>query len=166
MKKALVVSVILFISCGQPQQNKPVESKKVDYIYEASYLDDFKIGNPELVLKVQEMHQHIINKDYERAGSFLSDDVVFALEDGSRLEGKEKCLQFMIEGYSSIEIQDYQVAVNLAVTGDNGDEWVLLWDNANIVSKDGTSSGFNWMETFRFVDGKIVTMNQFSKPRK
>jgi hypothetical protein len=166
MKKALVVSVILFISCGQPQQNKPVESKKVDYIYEASYLDDFTIGHPELVLKVQEMHQHIINKDYERAGSFLSDDVVFALEDGSRLEGKEKCLQFMIEGYSSIEIQDYQVAVNLAVTGDNGDEWVLLWDNANIVSKDGTSSGFNWMETFRFVDGKIVTMNQFSKPRK
>ena len=95
-----------------------------------------KMGDPELVLKVQEMHQFIINKDYEKAGSFLSDDVVFALEDGSRLEGKEKCLQFMIEGYSSIEIQDYQVAVNLAVTGVNGDEWVLLWDNANIVSKD------------------------------
>jgi len=32
-------------------------------------------------------------------------------------------------GYSSIEIEDYQVAVNLAVTEENGDEWVLLWDN-------------------------------------
>ena len=74
----------LFISCGQPQQDKSVESKKVDYIYEAPYLDDFKIGNPELVLKVQEMHQYIINKDYEMSGSNLSDDVVFALEDGSR----------------------------------------------------------------------------------
>ena len=167
MKKLFaLLTVILFFCCSQPQKNKPQETtKNVKYIYEATYLDDFKMGDPELVLKVQEMHQFIINKDYEKAGSFLSDDVVFALEDGSRLEGKEKCLQFMIEGYSSIEIQDYQVAVNLAVTGVNGDEWVLLWDNANIVSKDGTSSGFNWMETFRFVDGKIVFMNQFSKPR-
>ena len=167
MKKLFaLLTVILLFCCSQPQKNKPQEiTKNVKYIYEATYLDDFKMGDPELVLKVQEMHQLIINKDYEKVGSFLSDDVVFALEDGSRLEGKEKCLQFMIEGYSSIEIQDYQVAVNLAVTGVNGDEWVLLWDNANIVSKDGTSSGFNWMETFRFVDGKIVFMNQFSKPK-
>lgn len=165
MKKTLLLPLILFFACGQPKQNESVETKKVDYIFEATYLDNFKIGNPELVLKVQEMHQYIINKDYEKAGSYLSDNIVFALEDGSRLEGKEKCMQFMIEGYSSIEIKDYQVAVNLAVTGDNGHEWVLLWDNANIVSKDGTSSGFNWMETFRFENGKIVAMNQFSKPR-
>ena len=71
----------------------------------------------------------------------------------------------MIEGYSSIEIEDYQVGVNLAVTGDNGDQWVLLWDTANIVSKDGTSKGFNWMEAFRFENVKIITMNQFSKPK-
>ncbi len=165
MKKTLLLPLILFFACGQLKQNESVETKKVDYIFEATYLDNFKIGNPELVLKVQEMHQYIINKDYEKAGSYLSDNIVFALEDGSRLEGKEKCMQFMIEGYSSIEIKDYQVAVNLAVTGDNGHEWVLLWDNANIVSKDGTSSGFNWMETFRFENGKIVAMNQFSKPR-
>ena len=31
--------------------------------------------------------------------------------------------------YSGVNIKDYNVAVNLAVTGDNGDEWVLLWDN-------------------------------------
>ena len=64
MKEALLISIVLFISCGQPQQNKSAESKKVDYIFEATYLDDFKIGNPELVLKVQEMHQYIISKDY------------------------------------------------------------------------------------------------------
>ena len=74
-------------------------------------------------------------------------------------------MKFMIDGYSSIEIEDYQVGVNLAVTGDNGDEWVLLWDTANVVSKDGTSTGFNWMESFQFENGKIVFMNQFSKPR-
>ena len=124
------------------------------------------MGNPELVLKVQEMHKYIIKKDYETASSYLADNVVFALEDGTRLEGKERCMQFMIEGYSSIEIENYQVAVNLAVTGINGDEWVLLWDNANVVSKDGSSSSFNWMETFQFENDKIIFMNQFSKPRK
>ena len=167
MKKLFTLfTVILYFSCSQPQKNKPQDAtKEVQYIYDATYLDEFKIGNPELVLKVQEMHQSIINKDYENAGSYLSDSVVFALEDGSRLNGKEACMKFMIEGYSSIEIEDYKVGVNLAVTGNNGDEWVLLWDTANVVSKDGTSTGFNWMESFEFENGKIVFMNQFSKPR-
>ena len=110
------------------------------------------------------MIQSIINKDYEKAGSYLSDNVVFALEDGSRLEGKVECVKYM-ESYSSVEVEDYQIAVNLALLDENGDEWVLLWDNANIVSQDGTSAGVNCMETFRFINGKIDYMNQFSKPR-
>ena len=55
--------------------------------------------------------------------------------------------------------------VNLAVTGDNGHEWVLLWDNGSVKTSDGTSTAFNWMESFQFENGKIITMNQFSKPR-
>ena len=166
MKKLLILlTIAIFISCTQPQKNKPQEStKNVEYIYEATYLDDFKIGNTELVVTVQEMIQSIINKDYEKAGSYLSDNVVFALEDGSRLEGKDVCVKYM-ESYSSVEVEDYQIAVNLALLDENGDEWVLLWDTANIVSQDGTSAGVNWMETFRFRNGKIDYMNQFSKPR-
>ena len=66
MKKLYtLLTVILFFCCSQPQKNKPEEAtKNVKYIYEATYLDDFKIGNPELVLKVQEMHQFITTKDY------------------------------------------------------------------------------------------------------
>ena len=83
------------------------------------------------------------------------------IEDGSILEGKDECVKYMKN--SSIEIEDYQIAVNLALLDENGDEWVLLWDTANIVSKDGKSA--NWMETFRFKNGKINYMNQFSKPK-
>ena len=166
MRIYTLLSIFLFISCNQSQKNAIEKEQSIDLIYEATYLDDFKMGNPELVLKVQEMHKYIIKKDYETASNYLADNVVFALEDGTRLEGKERCMQFMIEGYSSIEIENYQVAVNLAVTGINGDEWVLLWDNANIVSNDGASTSFNWMETFQFENDKIIFMNQFSKPRK
>ena len=111
------------------------------------------------------MHQHIIAKNYEMVGEYLADNVVFGLEDGSLIEGKEACMKFMIEGYSSIEIEYYQVAVNLAVKGDNGHEWVLLWGNGTIVTADGTEMAYNWMESFQFEDDKIITMNQFSKPR-
>ena len=161
-----ILAIIQFFSCSQTQKNdSKEESEKVNYIYEATYLDDFKMGNPELVLKVQEMHQSIINKDYEKAFSYLSDSVVFALEDGSRLDGKEACMKFMIEAYSSISIEDYFVAVNLAVTGSNGDEWVLLWDNGKTVTSDGKETSLNWMESFRFDGDKIAFINQFSKSR-
>ena len=55
MKKLLILlTIAIFISCTQPQKNKPQEStKNVEYIYEATYLDDFKIGNTELVVTVK-----------------------------------------------------------------------------------------------------------------
>ena len=164
LKQILVLFLFstLFISCEkQPEEQKA----DINYIYEATYLDTFKMGNPDLVLKVQQMHESIIKKDYESAGSFLADNVEFRLEDGSTIEGKENCIKFMVEAYSAVEIEDYNVAVNLAVTGDNGDEWVLLWDNGSVVTEDGASSSFNWMESFQFENGKIIMMNQFSKPR-
>ena len=169
MKKiiCLFATITFFLSCDQTQKKESQdEPTKVDYIYKATYLDDFKIGDSNLVLKVQEMHQHIIEKNYEMVGEYLADNVVFGLEDGSLIEGKEACMKFMIEGYSSIEIEDYQVAVNLAVTGNNGDEWVLLWDNGKIVTQDGAEMAYNWMEAFQFENGKIITMNQYAKPGK
>jgi len=166
MNKFILGIGLIFLSCVQNQKKEIQESTpEVNYIYEATYLDTFKIGKPELVLIVQKMHQHIILKEYDKAGSYLAENVVFALEDGSQIEGKEKCINFMKDVYSSLEIQDYKVAVNLAVTGDNGDEWVLLWDNANVVTESEEATSFNWMEAFQFINGKIVFMNQFSKPR-
>jgi len=164
LKQILVLFLFstLFISCEKQPEEKKAD---ISYIYEATYLDTFKMGNPDLVLKVQQMHESIIKKDYESVGSFLADNVEFNIEDGSTITGKENCMKFMVEGYSSVEIEDYNVAVNLAVTGNNGDEWVLLWDNGTVTSADGTSNSFNWMESFQFENGKIVMMNQFSKPR-
>ena len=38
-------------------------------------------------------------------------------------------------GYSSIEIVDYQVSVNLPVTKENGDECVFFWENDKIIQQ-------------------------------
>ena len=141
------------------------EESSSNFIYNATYLDNFEIGSDEKVLIVQEMHKYIIAKDYERVASYFTDDVIFSLEDGSSISGKESAVKFISDNYSSVEIQDYQIAVNLSVIGDNGDEWVLLWDNGKVVSDSGESSSYNWMESFRFEGDKIARMNQFSKPR-
>ena len=81
------------------------------------------------------------------------------------MSGKESVIKHVKESYSQIEIEDYNVAVNLAVTGDNGDEWVLLWDNGKVVSDNGDVSSLNWMESFMFDGDKISFINQFSKSR-
>ncbi len=96
LKQILVLFLFssVFISCEKKSEEKKAD---INYIYEATYLDTFKMGNSDLVLKVQQMHESIIKKDYESAGSFLADNVEFRLEDGSSIEGKENCMKFMVE---------------------------------------------------------------------
>ena len=74
-------------------------------------------------------------------------------------------MKFISDTYSAVDIKDYNVAVNFAVTGDNGDEWVLLWDNGKVAAADGNVTSLNWMESFRFDGDKIAFINQFSKSR-
>jgi len=136
-----------------------------NYIYDATYLDSFEIGNDAKVLLVQGMVRDLIAKDYGKVAEYLSDDVVFNLSDGSSVEGKEEAMKFISDTYSEVDIKEYNVAVNFAVTGDNGDEWVLLWDNGKVVAADGNVTGLNWMESFRFDGDKIAFINQFSKSR-
>ena len=136
-----------------------------NYIYDATYLDTFEMGSDERVLIVQSMVRDLIAKDYIKVSEYLSENVVFNLSDGSSIEGKEAAIKHISDTYSAVDIQDYKVAVNLAVTGDNGDEWVLLWDNGKVVTAEGNISSLSWMESFRFDGDKISFINQFSKSR-
>ena len=140
-----------------------VEHKSVTYIYDATYLDTFEMGNEDKVLIVQSMVRDLIAKDYTKVADYLSEDVVFNLSDGSLIEGKESAMKHISDTYSQVDIEDYSVAVNLAVTGDNGDEWVLLWDEGNIVESNGESTIKSWMESFRFDGDKINFINMYSK---
>jgi hypothetical protein len=142
-----------------------VEETSTNYIYDATYLDTFEIGSDKKVLVVQGMVKDLIAKDYDKVANYLAEDVVFNISDGSSIEGKEAAMQFLSDTYSGVDIEDYNVAVNLAVTGDNGDEWVLLWDNGKVVTTEGEETSLNWMESFQFDGDKISFINQFSKTR-
>ena len=58
---ALFLFSFVFISCEKKSEEKKADT---NYIYEATYLDTFKMCNSDLVLKVQQMHESIIKKDY------------------------------------------------------------------------------------------------------
>jgi hypothetical protein len=109
------------------------------------------------------MHKAMIAKNFDEAASFLSDSVVFYLGDGTTLSGKPAVLDLMKKQYSQINIKNYDVQVNLPVVSESGEEWVLLWDNADIETPDGKSVKGYWMEGFHFKNGKVIGMNQFEK---
>ena len=54
-----------------------------------------------------------------------------------------------------INIKNYKQAVSIPVVGENGHEWVLIWDEAD-VEVDGKTTKVQWQDGFRFSNGKIV----------
>jgi hypothetical protein len=167
----LITIITLLFACSpttelkneQPPE-KPLVENKTDYIYEATYLDQFKMGNPENVLLVQKMHELILSKQFDEVYGLFSDSVIFRNGDGSTTEGIAAVKEVMETVYSKLTFENYRVGVNLAVTGDNGDEWVLLWDGVDIISPEGKKTSEQYMEAFFIVDGKIALINQFAKP--
>ena len=138
----------------QASRKNAVENK-TDYIYEATYLDQFEMGNPENVLLVQKMHELILAKKFDEVYSLFSDSVVFRNADGSTTEGIAAVKEVMETVYSKVTFENYRVGVNLAVTGDNGDEWVLLWDQVDVISPEGKKTSELYMEAFMIVEVKL-----------
>ena len=56
--------------------------------------------------------------------------------------------------------------MSISVIGENGDEWVLMWDQADIEMPDGNVQKVDWMDAFQMQNGKIVAMNGFVKSPK
>ena len=168
MKKLLLIPFLFaFVSCANQQTElKKTDSTTVDKLFKPTYTDNFSIGNPENILIIERMHQGVISKDFEAVAELVADDAVFYMEDGATMEGKSALLEFMGENFSKITLKNYSVGVSISVIGENGDEWVLMWDQADIEMPDGTIQKVDWMDAFQLENGKIVAMNGFVKSPK
>ena len=166
MKKLLILSLLFAFSSCANQETQKTESTEVDKIFKPTYTDNFKIGDPENILLIEKMHQGMISKDFEAVGELVADDAIFYMEDGATIEGKSALLEFMGENFSQITLQNYSVEVSISVIGENGEEWVLMWDQADIKMPDGSIQKVDWMDAFQIENGKIVAMNGFVKSPK
>jgi limonene-1,2-epoxide hydrolase len=166
MKKLLILSLLFAFSSCANQETQKTESTEVDKIFKPTYTDNFKIGDPENILLIEKMHQGMISKDFEAVVELVADDAIFYMEDGATIEGKSALLEFMGENFSQITLQNYSVGVSISVIGENGEEWVLMWDQADIKMPDGSIQKVDWMDAFQIENGKIVAMNGFVKSPK
>ena len=145
------------MSCDQPVKETQTE---LDFPYEPTYpADNWKIGSQESVLLVQNLHKAIVSGDIDTAYSYMSEDVTVWHGDGSTTNNLQEFKDMYDESLRAGIFSNYSVTVNIPVISESGEEWVLVWDRT-----DAGEDTFDYMEAFRVQDGKVVAMNQFSKP--
>ena len=167
MKKLVLcflVSASMIACTSKETKTETTEQKPtaVEHIYKPTYTDNFKIGGEGNIILAEKFHQAMVGKDFKQLGEFLADTAVFDMEDGSTLKGKDSIMKFVEANFSKINIKNYKQAVILPVVGENGHEWVLVWDEAD-VEVEGKTTRVVWQDAFRFSNGKIVHMNGFGK---
>lgn len=143
MKKLLlgITAITIFISCKNPnaKENTSTEQQTpaIEHIYKPTYTDNFKIGDQKNVLLAEQLHQAIFAKDFNKIGESLADTVLFNMEDGSTIKGKEAALEYMTKAFSEITIKNYSLTGAVPIVGENGHQWVIMFDKADIETPDG-----------------------------
>jgi len=165
MKKLLLsilASAALF-ACSDAKKEETASA--VEHIYKPTYSDNWKIGDQKNVLIAEQIHKDLFAKDFAKVEAVLSDTAVFNNEDGSVLKGKVAVIDFMKKNFSAIKINNYKIIAIFPTVGENGHQWVDIWDQADVELPDGTIQKLVWMDAFRFENGKVVGFTGFVKPR-
>ena len=129
----------------KPTETVEASSEKVEHLYKPTYTDNFKIGDQTNVLLAEQFHKLIFEKDFKAVAEMMSDTATYNVEDGTTLKGK---------------------AAIMPVVGENGHQWVDIWDEGDVVMPDGKTQKYQWMDAFRFEGGKIVHFVGFGKAVK
>ncbi len=165
MKKLLlsVLASAALFACSDAKKEETASA--VEHIYKPTYSDNWKIGDQKNVLLAEQIHKDLFAKDFAKVEAVLSDTAVFNNEDGSVLKGKVAVIDFMKKNFSAIKINNYKIIAIFPTVGENGHQWVDIWDQADVELPDGTVQKLVWMDAFRFENGKVVGFTGFVKPR-
>ncbi|MFM8962800.1 MAG: hypothetical protein ACKOGD_03035 [Sphingomonadales bacterium] len=75
-------------------------------------------------------------------------------------------MEFVEKSLGAVSITNYKIAAIMSVVGENGHQWVDIWDEGDVVMPDGKTQKYQWMDAFRFEGGKIVHFVGFGKAVK
>lgn len=171
MKKMLACFIVSasLMACNNSEKKTETttqESTKIEHIYKPTYTDNFKIGDSKNVLLAEEFHKILFEKDFKKAADLIADTALFNNEDGATIKGKAAIVEFMEKNFSNIEMKNYKIVAIIPVVGENGHQWVDIWDEADVVTPDGKTQKYSWVDSFRFENGKIVHFVGFGKAVK
>lgn len=141
-------------------------TEKVEHLYKPTYTDNFKIGDQKNVVMAEQFHKLLFEKNFKAAGDMMSDTATMNAEDGSTVKGKAAIMEFVEKSFTGVTFTNYQIAAIIPVVGENGHQWVDMWDEADLVMADGKTQKVQWMDAFRFENGKIVHFVGFGKAVK
>jgi len=130
-----------------------------DYIYSGS----FEMMDNQYNDIVNGWMDALVNKDWDTAGSFLSDSVTVIFADGNYMNTVRDSLMAEARRFledATIEI-DFRAAMVVKSTV-QGDEYVLSWTNENYVRPDTTERTI-LHEVYQIVDNKIRFVRQFAR---
>ena len=172
MKKVFLSVLVIasFAACtnADKKTTETVEAstEKVEHLYKPTYTDNFKIGDQKNVLLAEQFHKVVFEKNYKAAVDMMSDTAVMNAEDGSVVKGKDSILAYMEKNFNGVTFTNYQIIGIFPVVGENGHQWVDVWDEADLVFADGKTQKVQWVDAFRFENGKIVHFVGFGKAVK
>lgn len=172
MKKtilALTLAATLFacMNTSSKQEAAAVETPApIEHIFKPTYTDNFKIGDQKNVLLAEQLHQAVFAKDFNKIEESLADSVLFNMEDGSTIKGKAAAMDFMKKAFPQMTIKNYSLTGAVPLVGENGHQWVIMFDRADVETPDGKTQKVEWLDSYRFENGKVVHINGFVKSPK
>lgn len=172
MKKLLlcITATATLFACTNPTTKETASTEKqapaIEHVFKPTYTDNFKIGDQKNVLIAEQMHQAMFDKNFQKVGELLSDTTVFYMEDGSKLAGKAAVLDFMEKNFSQMNMKNYKIIADMPIVGENGHQWVFIFDVADVETPDGKTTKYEWMDAIRFDNGKVVEFDGFVKSPK
>lgn len=165
MKKifTLLVSITIFSCSGEINKSKissnsSTSLEETKYVFQATYSQDFSMGDQTLVVIFQSLLKNLQEGKLDNISNYFTEDVVWSLPDGGRLEGRENVIKFLIDFWSSSIVENYNSAVHFAVKSNQGDQWVLVWDSQSV-----NGELVSYQEAVQFEGDKIVFLNTFIK---
>ena len=170
MKKllfGLILSTALF-ACKNNEEKAVTEKQvnvdeSIQHLYKPSYTDNWKIGDKKNVLLAEELHKYVLAKDFKGIGDMISDTATLWNDDGTTIKGKTAILELFEKTFSGITLKNYNLQGIIPVVGENGQQWVDIWDEADVVTSDGKSQKVQWVDAINFENGKITHMIEFTK---
>ena len=172
MKKVFLGLIVAssFAACTSTEtkttENVEATTETVEHLYKPTYTDNFKMGDQKNVLLAEQFHKSIIEKNFTAVGDMMSDTALMNAEDGSTVKGKAAIMEYLEKSMTGVTLTNYSIAGIFAVVGENGHQWVDMWDEADVVMADGKTQKVAWMDAFRFEGGKIVHFVGFGKAVK
>lgn len=171
MYKLFMLTAIsaLLISCNSNSNSTPEpvdsmvtvldEEAPVNFLYPSAYPSDWKIGDPQKIVKVQELYKIMLSdSNYEAMKPYLADTVTNVLFDNRKvkLSAEEfiNTVKQFRQGYKTLD-ENFRNYVSLRSDAQNID-MVMFWLKEKGVRKNGKIDSSGYQETWRFnKEGKI-----------